>query len=393
MTAKGKSTKGSDSDKATEALTSQIRSVLEAAGVSAGVAEVWRKLPGEEKAYLDRIGIDELAVDVLGTIKSRWGGGKYHVVLRDEANTYVKGGSLTFTIAGPPVVHGPPTDEVSKRFAEIEKRWEERAGKAGDASSVELMRFMFENVREQLREIRNPPAAAVQTNPLELTVGLMKVIQEANAPLVAELMKRSRDDKPRSRTEELRELLELVTLVQRLGGQKPTGMDAVVEKLADPLGKFFERAAPTSQGPPGGPMLPPGTAGPTAGGPAPDGRPAWFPLLERALPSLVKWAHEEKDPELRADVVIEDLPDRFLAPIHEQLKRGPAFVSEFLEHVPDARAHRDWFGAFFARILEDLESMWIEDGGTQPGASAPASSGAPTIELHASDVDEGERPE
>ncbi|MGE0347387.1 MAG: hypothetical protein AB7N73_14955 [Gemmatimonadales bacterium] len=363
-------------DRAQE-LAAEIRGLLEAFNLTSGSALVFRKVPGKREQYLDSVGIDELARDPYEPIKGRWGGGDFHIVLRDSSGDYVKGGSFHIAIAGA----AAPEPQAPDRFAELERKWEERIANAKDASSPELVRFMFDTMREQLREMRNPPAGAATTNPLELTVSLLEVIQRANEPLLTELMKRH-EEKPRGRLEELREMLELMTLFREIGGgggaPPASGLDRVIDKLADPLAAFFQRAAPTTEGPP---RLPTSTAPEPMAPPRPSSsngaaaRPPWYALLERGLPQLLAWARDGKDPELRADVIVEDLPDHYLGPVHEQLARGAPFLEEFLAHVPEARPHGEWFRAFFARVLADLEAMFQDaDQETNGAADAPSSS-------------------
>lgn len=347
----------------------KIRELKSQLGVGGGTAQVFRIETGKRPTYLDKVGIDELAADPHELVRSRWGGGDYQVTLRDSSNQYIEGGSVQLTIGGPPA----PTPD---RFDELQKRWDERlaAASKGEASGPELMRFMFDTMREQLRELRAPPAAAAGGNPLEMAVAMVSTIQAANAPILEALLARgNREPKERSRTEELRELLELVTLVQGLGnggGEKSSGLDRVIDKLADPLASFFSRAAPTTSGPPGAPPMIEPPRPPAA--PAANGRPAWYPLLERAIPHLVAWARAEKDPELRADVVIDDLPDDMLGPVHEQLSRGDNFFTEFMANVPAAEPFRPWFGAFFQRLKFDLDTMYTEGDDEPEKSDAPA---------------------
>lgn len=355
----------------------KIRELKAQLGVGGGTAQIFRLETGKRPTYLDKVGIDELAQDPHELVRSRWGGGDYQVTLRDAGNLYIEGGSVQLSIGGPPA-------PVPDKFDELERKWTERiaAAKGGEASSPELVRFMFDTMREQLREIRNPPAGAQGANPMEMAVSMVTAIQSANAPILEALLARANKREPeRSRTEELRELLELVTLVQGLsngGGEKSSGLDRVIDKLADPLAGFFSRAAPTTSGPPGEPpMLPP-----TPKPPAPvDGRPAWYPVLERALPQLVAWARAAKEPELRADLVLDDLPDHLLGPVHEQLLRGEEFVAEFMMHVPAAEPFRPWFVAFFARLRLGLDTMYTEGDEPAAGGNGEASTPATSAEV------------
>jgi hypothetical protein len=363
MSSRAKSARKSETPAAPEApketpaseAARKIRELKAQLGVGGGTAQIFRLETGKRPRYLDKVGIDELAQDPHELVRSRWGGGDYQVTLRDAGNLYIEGGSVQLSIGGPPA---PEPD----KFDELERKWDERvrAAQKGDASGPELVRFMFETMREQLRELRNPPAAAASGNPMEMAVAMVTAIQEANGPILEALLAR-KSEPARNRTEELRELLELVTLVQGLannGTEKSSGLDRVIDKLADPLAGFFARAAPTTSGPPGAPPMLPPVPPPTT--PA-NGRPAWFPLLERAIPSLLGWAKAAKDPELRADLVIDDLPDNLLGPVHEQLSRGEDFLAEFFANVPAAEASRQWFVAFFLRLRADLDTMYVDE--------------------------------
>ncbi|MGE0160723.1 MAG: hypothetical protein AB7T31_15050 [Gemmatimonadales bacterium] len=366
-------------DAATAEAAAKIRSLKESLGISGGTASVFRTATGQKPKYLGKIGIDELLADPHDVVKARFGGGDYQLTLIDGDHKYVPGGSVQLSIGGPPA---PEPD----KFDELEKRWNERITTAArpDTSSTELFRFMFETMREQLREIRTPPAAAAQANPMEMAVAMVSTIQAANAPILEALLARTnREPRERNRLEELRELVELFTLFQGMGGDKPRGMDAIIEKLATPLGQFFERAAPT--GAPGAPLpLPPGDPRPVAPPAKANGvpRPEWYPMIERAIPSMLSWARSGKDPELRADLVVEDLPDNMLGPIHEQLQRE-GFLGEFVANVPEAGPLQAWFGEFFGRIRQALDDMWVEEGAaaaTETSIDEPEKSSAPSIE-------------
>lgn len=336
-----------DEQKAQE-LAVGLRRIMEEAGVSEGTATVYRKVPGADEQYLDKIGVDVLEHDVLETLKARFGGGRYHILLRDQHGDYVKGGSLHFNIAGEP-------KDAGDRMEQLEQKLTEQLEKvAGDGKGMDpVTRVMIDTMREQMRELRaelRSRQAAPQADPMQTAVALMAALQNANQPILEALLSRAEE-----RRDPLEELTRMAQLVQLLKDDSGGGMDAIAKQLASPLGKLLEGAAGqtpvTQQQPPGGaPMQNP---------PDPD-RPAWWPVFGRAVPQLLEWAKAGKDPELRADFVLDELPDEYLGPVYEQLSRGDVFMEEFLAAVPAARPHRQWFDDFFVRILAQIRPVELE---------------------------------
>lgn len=367
MSGKAKGRRGSDQETATQDVGEALRAVMDEAGVSEGSVTCYRKseTTGKEE-YLDRVGADLLADDVLGYLKRRWGGGSFRLVLRDGGGVYVKGGNLHFDIAGAPKVEGPEDD----RLQELERRLQEAAESKGGPDP--LMMMMFQTMRDELRELRRRPQETGK-GPAELAVELMTAMQASNAPILEALLSRDRDGP--DPMEQVSQILGMAVQLKELSGEG-SGMDKVIGQLANPLGQFFQaqadgarhsiaQAAAGDNGDPNTRALPTMTR--------PTDAPAWYPLLERSIPQLLKWAQDGMDPELRADLVLEELPDRYLGPIHETLQR-PEFTAEFLAAVPQAQDVREWFGKFFSRILEGLEAMWepeLEEG-ADPGGPAPS---------------------
>ena len=98
--------------------------------------------------------------------------------------------------------------------------------------------------------------------------------------------------------------------------------------------------------------------------------PPWLQMIGRHLPQLLHYARSGRNPDVVADFVAEQLPAESLGMIYQTLT-GAGFLDEFVRHVPDAREHMEWFGAFFNRVLE-----WIEPPGTGSESDEEGAAGA-----------------
>lgn len=385
--------KTDDTKKEAQEVGESLRAVMEEAGVSEGTVTCYVKDDTGDDLYLDRVGVDRLAGDVLHYLQKRWGGGRYHLLLKDGDGQYVKGGSLHFNVAGPPKWgdHGE-----SDRLRELEERIQERTND-GKADPVVMM--MFQTMREELRDLRSSSRSS-GPDPLELMLKYQALGQERTDRLLELMLTTKKED--RDPMETVGALLGMAVQLKELGDSGGSGLDKVIGELATPLGRFFTSQADAADvsnklaagvgaahpNPPEVPKLSP-----------PKNPPAWYPLMQRFIPQLLKWARSGTDPELRAALVLEELPDRFLGPIHEQLKRGDEFAAEFLSAVPEAQDVREWFGVFFAAMLEGLDEMWVpddEEGAAQEGAQEEEGAADTGLEEHdaegspAASVDQGD---
>lgn len=125
-------------------------------------------------------------------------------------------------------------------------------------------------------------------------------------------------------------------------------LEAQVEERRRVLGG----GAPVRESSVQGPLSPAGGPPRTESGPV-SGPYSWLGKVQPYFAQLVNLAKLDKDPELYADVVLDQLPDEFVAELEEAAK-DPAFVQEVLSRVSEARMYRGWFEAFLTRLRAQL---------------------------------------
>ena len=172
---------------------------------------------------------------------------------------------------------------------------------------------------------------------MEMALGFMTAMQAANAPLLAAVL----ESKSQGPAESIQMLTAVMELAQNMGGDGG-GIGSLAKTMAEPLAKLVDAHLAQQIAPPGQPQ--PETA---------VQRPPWYPHLAPILPALMQWAQANKDPGLRADLVLDELRDEQLAPVFSQLT-AEGFTAEFYQHVPEARAFQEWFGAFFAGMISGI---------------------------------------
>jgi len=252
--------------------------------------------------------------------------------------------------------------------------------KKDGTGTPEVALMLFNTLQEQIRELRRPPEGASSAPVLELLGGMMSTMGPVLGTLVEKLMER-REEPRRDPLEDMARMATIMVQLKDLSSDGGgSGMDVIARELAAPLGRVLSGVAPEPIAPPSHQIPPSGGGEPVKRTPTTSSsgkpRPPWYPHLERMIPTLVQWAAADKDPEVRADFVLEELPDRLLGPIHELLLRGPEFAAEFFDNVPQALDYREWFGQFFGRLLEGLEAWYQGDEGDGDGEleEAPSSS-------------------
>lgn len=356
-----------------------MRHMAEEAGAAGGKASIFRRnivagvATGKDE-FLESVPTRQIWDTVYEYLSERHGGGSYRICLKDEKGGFVPGAShLIYDIAGAPK---RPTAETEEKRAldELHKRVEELSGQGKSADPVDMMRVLVDVTREQLRELRNPPAGAVHGNPMEMAANLVASVQAAQAPLLAALIERASSPAP-DMIAQMRGMAEMMLTLRDLsGGDKPTGWGAISDRLADPLGKLIEQHVANQQtgaAPPSTMGGQPPMANPPAGAQPQQQQPPWLQMMGPYLPQLVRYAQLGRNPEVVADFVAEELPDRHLGMIYQTLS-DPTFPDAFVRAVPDAREHLEWFTAFFSRVLE-----WVEPPDAPSSTSSAGENGAP----------------
>lgn len=364
--------------------------LVDAAGEGAGSVGIYRKPPNNgPDDYLGSASVEETRHDPLEYLKERFGGGRYTIQLKDPAGKWVAGTRVHFKIAGPPKAEA---DEKSKEeeVARLERKLDELSAKGNGADTALLIELL-----RQLGEARSRPA------PQGASVAeIIGAVTPLLAPLLAALLERKPDS---SRLEELATLMQIARDMRE---PPPDGVGALVKTMGEPIAKLLTAHAEGNVGSPQAPAS-------NGARPAPPTsevgvqRPAWYGFLAGVVPQAVRWAAAGKDPQLRGDLVVDELEDEQLGPVKEVLT-SPAFRDEFFRHFPAARDHVAWFDALFHRIvynildeseIAELEAAEAEESNEleEPSSSsmadepdeaaAPASVAAPTGHVQLVDAD------
>lgn len=297
-----------------------------------------------KRSWVDTWGAEGFELE---SVREAFGGGKYMLRLLNKGGRYMKG--KTVRIAGRP----KDLSQLDHGRADDGREGEERRGGEGDRiGRVEReLVGLADRLERMVEELRRPPQAPPQQqNPAELFGSMMQAVEAATEPLREALRDRrdnERDDQ-RSATAALMKGIELGTT---LAGGKG-GVEGVVERLGMPLLDMLN-----SQRGGGSPALP-ATPNPPAGMidtnklPS-DPPPRWPGFLGPYLPTLLTMAERGLDPELRAAVVLDEIPGGMYPAIHEELARE-GFADEFFGAVDAAAPHRPWLERFFGSAREQL---------------------------------------
>lgn len=373
----------------------QMSAMVKESGHAGGTAMIFRRGVGKagRDKFLESVPILEVWNTTHEYIQERHGGGSYRITLKDEHGQFMKNvpHRLYYEIDGPP--RAPGSEPDTRKLDELRDQLEARMGSGREMSTAELMRFMLEMTREQAREIRNPPAAAHGANPAEMAIALAESFQSTTGPVLTALLQRAMEPAPApppppDPMSQLETFLGLMASMREMfqpAESKASGWDRVVDQVAAPLGDLLGQHVNNQRAGTAPPAAMLGNGAPRAATPNPPrddmaGRPAWYPLLRTQLPQLLQWAAAGKNPEVMADFVAEMMPDNVMAMAYPHLS-NPAFQDELVAHVPEAGAHREWFGAFVARLME-----WYT---MDDPPAAPESASPPEVGTVASGGDKG----
>lgn len=300
-------------------------------------------------------------------VAQKWGAGSYRIMAKvpDQKTgkmQFVEGGTKTFTIAERPAgVIAPVAD------------------KSGQLDTMTLMHQMMLQSQESHRAMIAMMMQSMTQRPVDGSLELMKVIlpsllakKDADpfemATRLAELLKPA--GPAASMADQLDALGKMMEVAERLGGGKsdgPAWLEAL--KTAAPLLtqalQTPRPVAPVAPAATGGPPTPKAIAAPAppvaanppvVEAPEPEPEPAHplLALLDYAMPSLVRAAERDGEPELYADWLVDQIPE-------DQLDAFGSFVEQtsvldqLATRYPATVPHRGWFERLAKAILDGLE--------------------------------------
>lgn len=335
--------------------------------------DVQPEVPSDLERFFAEIGGDESGLVVDGyryTADEDGSGGTYRYVHRWEAEKFdlptvqkmFGGGRWSFRLKGE-----RGKKHLGSRMVEIEGPIKGKGAPApaeDERSFAETVLDTQHLLIEQLKEMqRGPPRELEGQNPINTAMSIVAAFQTVMAPYQEALLKQ----KGGGGSFDFDKLVGIFESGVRLGEMaSPPAQDPMQAVLAGylpgVLGAISGNQPPTTPDPVEVLKNPPdGTPMETAGQPQ---RPPWDILIGPYLPAIFKWAREGKNPELRAEFVVDELTPQAESIVLEQLRRGPAFFSEFMILHPEARPWEEWLAAFWLELANQFE--WGGDNGPHP---------------------------
>jgi hypothetical protein len=351
--------------------------LAEALEAGAVAVQIFRRVPGRSgrHSFLATWPAGDVSLDEL---RDEFGGGDFWLKPTDERGRVMGGG--TVTIDGP----ARGADAPRKRPRRGEDLEDEPAPPPGPAPGVaELLTAVVGMQRELkgvLQELRAPHPGYQGQNPAELFTSLIGAVDTMLKPYRDQLMA-PRGDPDRDRMDDFLRGLEL----GRGLGAGGSGIGDIAARAFLPL---MERLNAN-----GGPM-PTANPDPAAAAAAPPTvapvhhDKLWARVVGPRLGELLSWAGAGLNPELRAELVLEEIPPVYYGAILAELER-PRMFAEFLEGVPAAVPVRAWFERFFGSVRElladedegDQEDEDLEDRPARSSRAARAPSSESAAEL------------
>lgn len=284
--------------------------------------------------YLTTYPVDTFSLEEL---QKDQGGGKFQCRVMDTSSKHI--GTRTVEIFGRPKEPREDPDEE-------------------ELSTV--LRKSLEEMQETIRELQNPPARAEQSNPFELAISLMGAMQNMQSPYIEALLERTREERPG-----VQEMLELFREGMDFARSQDPGSDPmarVLTSLSPALAGALTNQTPAL--PAGNPGAGPNQEAEGMAKPRDLGTPPeWHTILARAIPQLQAWASRGKDPDLRAELVVDDLSDSYVELIRGATQNLERFTAEFHARFPETRPFEAWYRRFFEGIAYLLQ----EDDSTETG--------------------------
>lgn len=269
----------------------------------------------------------------LRAVKDQYGGGRWHFRLKEENGKHIKAKNIV--IEGSREV-APPEEDDPRGLME----------RVLDQNAIVL---------ETLQEVRKgPPAELAHSDPMTMAFNLVGAMEAVVAPLRDALLA-----KQSGGNEGFAEMFKVFKQGMELGQSStaPAGgspMDSAVASMLPMLAGAIvapSGSTPTVDAPLANPPEHPAA---DSSPPAPV-RPGWDVMLLQTMPTLLTWARKGKAPDLRAAFIVDELPPEAEGVLLEQLRKGEAFLPEFLTLHPEAKPWEPWFREFWLEIANQFE--------------------------------------
>jgi hypothetical protein len=342
---------------------SELRSLGAGDGYRYTVSRVARK-PGESGGYCAQYSAGDLSLD---NIREQFGGGKYRIRVIDERGQYA--GNRTVEIVDLPKAAAPPAPvpavvpqgaDLNGIAAIIAAMRPQVAPDAGESGTMKLILAMVQQQGTMFQAMMS----AQKSDAPSLT-DLLALINASNKG------KAGADDA-------VSMLLKGMELGKELGGGESSMLDVAREGI-HALVPLLEQERANKAAQPATPALPapaptggaPGAVSTTQAAQQPQGESVsimqQINWLRAQLQALVVQASRGKNPELYAEVMLDNLPEFITAEeIHARLS-APGAVEQLAQLDGRVRQYAQWFEEFRVALLELL----ADSGEEEPGPGAP----------------------
>jgi hypothetical protein len=347
-----------------------LQELYELDGGSGARFEVRRTSPAEFVGYVGTYSRDAFSLD---TLQEQWGGGNFTIRVRGTGGNYV--GSKTITLAG-----------KAKHKAESVVNAQAAPVASGDGGQLAgVLSAIQKNNEAQMTMVMSlltavlskpAPVAPPAPDPLAMIAALKGIMKPENSEGGAVKL--------------LLQGIELGKGLGEAGGE--TNMMDLVAKGFDTI----KEAASLAPAPVPAPVRAPvqRLAAPVPNHPAPGMVPATEPAgeppmtdqmkqiqwLRQQAGMLVKLAEKKKDPELYAEVFLDNLPPFVPAQLVYDTMSKPGAVAQLAMLNAAVGTHAEWFESFRAAVIDLLEGDEEDEPGAEEsgegqldvGTSAPA---------------------
>lgn len=323
-----------------------VAEFLESLDSVEGYATIYvrRHKPGGQEFVVDQ----DLESFTIGGLQSRFGGGRYVFTVTDRDKNQLF--QRTVQVAGKPKQPTIPDEEPETVSA---------------VQAVEGLRAELTEIRDQLR--RGPQPGQEVHNPLGTALSIVEYLDKAQKPWMELLIQNTKTGPDPA------QMLDLFFKGMEAAQAMTPPADPilpVLAQLAQPIVTGLQRAAAANEERP----MEPKTA--TITDPA-EGvrRPIWDVFLVPWISTLQGWAANEKDPQMRAEFVADEIPDEALQILGEQFARGDVFLAEFFTLHPETRSFEPWYRQFWGALEQSL--VWEEEEDETEGEAGEQAQGEP----------------
>ena len=308
--------------------------------------------------YLSSFDFAEIDLD---GVRQTFGGGSFQFRAYEQTESGVQyRGSRTVDIAGPykDLSADLEVESAQARADRLELERQELERRLATQSLEQRFESFTQDIRHLVGELRNPPPQAHQANPTELALNIIRELG----------VLRPHVETPPAQTPQVLEILRLGFEMGKegraigAGESEPDGYMRVVDRFAPAIFKLLGTPDPGQLE--AGPDQP----SPMESQPPMDLRSA----LKRFVPALVSWAEAGKDPDVRASLIIDELPTIWVQELDKFLiTQGGSAVTTVLGWYPELQPHRTWTAALIEALRPDPDDGEATEVEVEVGTGSP----------------------